>query len=108
MKVNPNKYRMLASTTLRVTTIKPESSVEFYKDVEVMNHVLNEYILPGKLIATTRKSDDRLTVTTTLNFLSTIFMSEFLSDPIIKEFGNAKKEYNKQYNISNKTEAVDE
>ena len=99
---------MPATTTLRVTTTKPESSVEFYKDLEVMNHVLNEYILPGKLIATTRKSDDGLTVTSTLNFLSTIFMSEFLADPIIKEFGNAKKEYNKQYNISNKTEAVNE
>jgi hypothetical protein len=37
-------------------------------------------------------------------FLSTIFMSEFLSDPIIREFGNAKKEYNKQYNISNKNQ----
>ena len=99
---------MPATTTLRVTTTKPESSVEFYKDVEVMNHVLNEYILPGDLIATTRKSDDNLTVVSTLHFSSNVVMREFLADPIIKKFGTAKKEYNKQYNISNKTEAVNE
>jgi hypothetical protein len=35
-------------------------------------------------------------------------MNEFLTDPIIKEFGKAKQEYNIQHNISNKTEAVNE
>jgi hypothetical protein len=103
------KYRMIGnSTTLRVVTTKPDSSIEFYKDVAVMNHVLNEYILPSKLVAVTRKADDGLTVTTTLNFASKACMNEFLTDPIIKEFGKAKQEYNIQHNISNKTEAVNE
>ena len=94
------------TTTLRVITTKPDSSIEFYKDVSVMNHVLNEYILPSKLVAVTRKADDGLTVTTTLNFASIKDMNEFLTDPIVKNFGIAKKEYNQQHNISTKTEAV--
>lgn len=73
-----------------------------------MNHVLNEYIFPSKLVAITRKSDDGLTVTTILNFASKLYMNEFLSDPIIKEFGKAKAEYNLQHHISNKTEAINE
>lgn len=101
------KYRMIENTTtLRVITTKPNSSIEFYKDVSVMNHVLNEYILPSKLVAVTRKADDGLTVTTTLNFASTKDMNEFLTDPIVKNFGIAKKEYNQIHNISTKTEAV--
>ena len=103
------KYRMIGNTTtLRVITTKTDSSIEFYKDVAVMNHVLNEYILPSKLVAVTRKADDGLTVTTTLKFTSTECMNEFLTDPIIKEFGKVKQEYNKQHNISTKTEAVNE
>ncbi len=103
------KYSMIGnSTTLRVITTKPDSSIEFYKDVSVMNHVLNEYILPSKLVAVTRKADDGLTVTTTLNFASTEYMTEFLTDPIIKEFGKVKQEYNQQHNILTKTEAVNE
>jgi hypothetical protein len=96
------------STTLRVIATKPNSSIEFYKDVTVMNHVLNEYILPSKVVAVTRKEDDGCTIITTLNFASSEYVTEFLTDPIIKEFGRAKKEYNKQHNISTKTEAVNE
>lgn len=95
-------------TTLRVTTTKTDSSIKFYKDVSVMNYVLNEYILPSKLVAVTRNADDGLTVITTLNFASTEYMKEFLSDPIIKEFGKFKQEYNKKHNILTKTEAVNE
>jgi hypothetical protein len=73
-----------------------------------MNHVLNEYILPEKLVATSRTSSDRLEVVTILRFATHDNLVEFLSDPIIKEFGKAKKEYNIQHNISNKTEAVNE
>lgn len=103
------KYRMIRnSTTLRVIATKTDSSIEFYKDVAVMNHVLNEYILPNKLVAVTRKENDGLTVITTLNFSSPECVTEFLTDPIIKEFGKAKQEYNKQYNITTKTEAVNE
>lgn len=103
------KYRMIENvTTLRVITTKTDSSIEFYKDVSVMNYVLNEYILPSKLVAVTRKADDGLTVITTLNFSSTEYMNEFLTDPIIKEFGKVKQEYNKQHNIATKTEAVHE
>lgn len=103
------KYSMIGnSTTLRVITTKTDSSIEFYKDVAVMNHVLNEYILPSKLVAVTRKADDGLTVTTTLNFASNECMNEFLTDPVIKEFGKAKQAYNQQHNISTKTEAIND
>jgi hypothetical protein len=93
---------------IKITTTRPTKDIEFYKDVVVMNHVLNEYILPSKLVSVTRKADDGLTVITTLNFASKLYLNEFLSDPIIKEFGKAKKEYNQQHYISNKTEAVNE
>jgi hypothetical protein len=96
------------STTLRVITTKTDPSIEFYKDVSVMNYVLNEYILPSKLVAVTRKEDNGLTVITTLNFGSIEYMHEFLSDPIIKEFGKVKQAYNQQHNISTKTEAIND
>lgn len=95
-------------TTIRVITSKPNASIEFYKDVSVMNHVLNEYILPNKLLAVTRKSDDGLTVTTTLKFSTNNDMNDFLTDPVITEFGKLKKDYNKLHNIQTKTEAVNE
>ena len=96
------------STTLRVITTKPDSSIEFYKDVYVINHVLNEYIFPSKLVAVTRTEDDGLTVITTLNFASNEYVNEFLSDSLIKEFGKAKQVYNQQHNISYKTEAIND
>jgi hypothetical protein len=96
------------STTLRVITTKTDSSIEFYKDVSVMNYVLNEYILPSKLVAVTRKEDNGLTVITTLNFSSPECVTEFLTDPVIKEFGKVKQAYNQQYNISTKTEAIND
>lgn len=96
------------STILRVITTKPDYAVEFYKDVNVINHVLNEYIFPGKLVAVTRTEDDGLTVITTLNFASNKYANEFLSDPIIKDFSKAKQAYNQQHNISKKTEAFNE
>jgi len=102
-----NKYTMTANiTTLISTTSKEEPSVEFYKDVSVMNYVLNEYILPSKMVAVTRKSDDGLTVTTTMNFTSPEYVTEFLSDPIIKQFSLMKQQYNKLHNITFTTEAV--
>lgn len=105
-----NKYKMIGNdiTTIIVITNRPDSSTEFYKDVSVMNHVLNEYILPNKLLAVTRKSDDKLTVTTTLKFSSNNNLNEFLTDPIIKEFGKVKQAYNQQHNISTKTEAIND
>jgi len=102
-----DKYSMIRnSTILRVTTTKTDSSIEFYKDVVVINHVLNEYIFPNKLVAVTRTENDGLTVITTLNFASNEYVNEFLSDPIIKDFGKAKQAYNQQHNISKKTEAI--
>jgi hypothetical protein len=91
---------------IRVTTSKPDASINFFKDVATMNHVLNEYILPEKLVAVSRTSVDGLEVVTTLNFSSHDYLVEFLTDPIIKKFSDIKKEYNKLHNISFKTEAV--
>jgi len=94
------------STTFRSITTKTDSYIEFYKDVAVINHVLNEYIFPNKLVAGTRTENDGLTVITTLNFASIEYVHEFFSDPIIKDFGKAKQAYSKQHNISKKTEAI--
>lgn len=77
-----------------VIATKPNSSVNFYQDIDVMNHVLNEYVLPSKLVATTRVSDDGLTTTTTLKFNNTEDYDEFRNDSVIKKFGMDKHIYN--------------
>lgn len=86
-------------TVIVVTATKPDASVNFYQDIDVMNHVLNEYVLPSKLVATTRISDDGLTTTTTLKFGSVEDYEEFRNDSVIKKFGMDKHIYNTKNNI---------
>jgi hypothetical protein len=86
-------------TIIVVTTTKPSTSVEFYQDLDVMNYVLNEYVLPSKLVSTTRTSDDGLSTNTTLKFTTTKDYEEFRNDPVIKNFGMAKQVYNIKNNI---------
>lgn len=86
-------------TIIVVTATKPSTSVEFYQDIDVMNHVLNEYVLPSKLVATTRTSDDGLTTNTTLKFSTIEDYEEFRNDPVIKNFGMAKQLHNTKNNI---------
>ena len=94
--------------TLRVTTTKPNSSIELYKDVDVMNHILNEYIFASKLVATTTELDDGVTVIATLDFPLNIYMREYLTDPIITNYVKVKKDYNQRHNIVSTSEVINE
>jgi hypothetical protein len=79
---------------LKIVTTKPNNEIPFFKDIDVINYVLDEYIFPQKLVAVTKFSDDGLTSTTTLKFPSKIEFTEFTSDKIISDFGKRKKVYN--------------
>ena len=109
-QIEKSKYYYLSKTVDTEDAAHEELNLYSDKKIEEMlaDAELNEYILPNKVVAVTRKEDDGCTIITTLNFASSEYVTEFLTDPIIKEFGRAKKEYNKQHNISTKTEAVNE
>jgi hypothetical protein len=89
---------------LTVTTTKPNSLINFYQDIDVMNHVLNEFVLPSKLVAVTRTENNGLTTVTTLKFPSDTEYHEFRNDPVIKQFGIIKKKYNDEHKIISVTE----
>lgn len=93
---------------LTVTTTKPNSLINFYQDIDVMNHVLNEFVLPSKLVAVTRTENDGLRTVTTLKFPSKEDYDEFRNDPVIKQFGAVKKKYNEDNGIVSNTEIDDD
>jgi len=89
---------------LTVTTTKPNSLINFYQDIDVMNHVLNEYVLPSKLVAITRTEDEGLRTVTTLKFPSKEDYDDFRNDSVIQQFGITKKKYNEDNGIVSNTE----
>lgn len=93
---------------LTVTTTKPNSLINFYQDIDVMNHVLNEFVLPSKLVAVTRTENNGLTKVTTLKFPSYEDYENFRNDPVIKEFGAVKKKYNDENGIVSNAEMKNE
>ena len=93
---------------LTVTTTKPNSLINFYQDIDVMNHVLNEFVLPSKLVAVTRTENDGLRTVTTLKFPSKEDYDEFRNDPVIKQFGAVKKKYTEANGIVSNTEIDDD
>lgn len=95
-------------TTIKVTSTKLNSSIEFYQDVNVMNYVLNEYVLPGKLVVVTKTENNNLTITTSLKFASEQDYNDFRNDPVIKDFGITKKEFNDTHGIISIYEIINE
>jgi len=93
---------------LTVTTTKPNNLIDFYQDIDVMNHVLNEFVLPSKLVAITRVENDGMTTITTLKFPSNQDYEDFRNDPVIKEFGAVKKKYNDKNGIVSSSEMNNE
>ncbi len=93
---------------LTVTTTKPNSLIDFYQDIDVMNHVLNEFVLPSKLVAVTRTENEGLTTVTTLKFPSKQDYEDFRNDPVIKQFGIVKKQYNIENGIISNAEMNNE
>ena len=93
---------------LKVTTTKPNTLIDFYQDIDVMNHVLNEFVLPSKLVAVTRTENNGMTTVTSLKFPSSQDYEDFRNDPVIKEFGAVKKKYNEQNGIISDSELVNE
>jgi hypothetical protein len=89
---------------LTVTTTKPNSLINFYQDIDVMNHVLNEYVLPSKLVAITRTENEGLRTVTTLKFPSKEDYDDFRNDSVIQQFGITKKKYNEDNGIVSNTE----
>ena len=89
---------------LTVTTTKPNSLINFYQDIDVMNHVLNEYLLPSKLVAITRTENEGLRTVTTLKFPSKEDYDDFRNDLVIQQFGITKKKYNEDNGIVSNTE----
>ena len=88
---------------LTVITSKPDNDVAFFKDVDVINYMLDEYIFPQKLIAVTKFSDNELVSTTTLSFPTKIEFSEFTTDTVISNYGQRKREYNSKHNIQSES-----
>jgi hypothetical protein len=93
---------------LKVTTTKPNTLIDFYQDIDVMNHVLNEFVLPSKLVAVTRSENNGMTTITSLKFPSSQDYEDFRNDPVIKEFGATKKKYNEQNGIISNSELINE
>jgi len=87
---------------------RPDTETIFFDSIDLMNHILNEYVYPKKLWPVTELSDDRLTLTTTITFFDQTYLKEFLNDTIIKEFNILKSSYNKQHNIFSKSIIVNE
>lgn len=91
---------------VRVTSTRPNTSIRFYKDIDVINYVLNEYVVTQQLRATTTFSDDELVQTTILEFNTVDDFKKVQADPIMQEHNRKRHEYNQKNNIQYLSEKI--
>ena len=92
--------------TIRRQT-RPDAETPFYKDENFKNYVLENWILTNKVILGQDISDDGLTATIYLEFVTFEVYEEWKNDPIVKAHKKTAREYNHAHGISGTTEFSD-
>lgn len=96
----------MSQIIIKFTSTRPSTSVDFYKDVDLINYVLNSYIVSQRLRAVTTRSDDGLVQTTILTFATLNDLLEIQSDAVMKEHNRKRSEYNNMHNIVYSSEKI--
>lgn len=89
------------SYKLRITTVRPTTTVPFYKfDSNIVEYLTATYRDTGIYTVNTTYSSDELTETKTVEFISEAAWNEFNNDPTIKDVTRARKNHNSTHNIT--------
>jgi len=91
------------------TTIRPSKEVEFYLDIDLINHIFDNYLYNHKIeTPETILSNDQLTKITSIVFNERKYFFEFLHDQTVVSGLQKRDEYNKTHGITYSVEKFDE